>query len=50
MQICGVTTVQDAQHAVQKGADFIGMILWPKAKRSVDAETAANISECGTHA
>jgi phosphoribosylanthranilate isomerase len=46
VQICGVTNVQDAEHAVKNGADLIGMIMWPKAKRSVDDATAAAISAC----
>eukprot|EP00892_Ulva_mutabilis_P008007 jgi/Ulvmu1/5579/UM023_0116.1 len=50
VKICGVTTVLDAQHAVHNGADFIGMIMWPKAKRSVDDDTAANISQCAINA
>lgn len=36
----------DAELAVQNGADLIGMIMWPKAKRSVDDSTAAAISAC----
>lgn len=50
MQICGVATVLDAKEAVRNGADFVGMIMWPKAMRSVDDETAASISECGVRA
>lgn len=36
MQICGVTNPEDAAHAASHGADLIGMIMWPNAKRSVD--------------
>lgn len=46
MQICGVTNVEDAEVAVKNGAEFIGMIMWPKAKRAVDDATAAAITEC----
>lgn len=46
VKICGVTNVADAELAVQNGADLIGMIMWPKAKRSVDDSTAAAISAC----
>lgn len=28
---------------MQSGADFIGMIMWPKAKRFVSIETARKI-------
>jgi hypothetical protein len=45
MQICGVTNVADAELAVKQGADFVGMILWPKAKRSIDDSVACSISE-----
>lgn len=38
--------MEDAEHAVGNGADLIGMIMWPKAKRSVDDSTAAAISKC----
>jgi hypothetical protein len=40
--------VTDAEHAVKNGADLIGMIMWPKAKRSVDDATAAAISACAS--
>ena len=39
VKICGVMTPADASMAAAAGADFIGMILWPKAKRSVDPAT-----------
>lgn len=45
IKICGVVSKQDAELAAGAGADYIGMILWPKARRSVPLETAAQISE-----
>mmetsp|Transcript_25580 Transcript_25580/g.64562 ORF Transcript_25580/g.64562 Transcript_25580/m.64562 type:complete len:272 (+) Transcript_25580:126-941(+) len=45
VKICGVVSPEDAQLATSMGADFIGMIVWPKAKRSVSADTAAQIAE-----
>eukprot|EP00890_Picochlorum_soloecismus_P001641 jgi/Picsp_1/2478/NSC_00711-R1_phosphoribosylanthranilate isomerase len=44
VKICGVVSKQDAAFAASKGADFIGMILWPKAGRSVSLETAKSIA------
>lgn len=44
VKICGVVCEQDAAFAASKGADFIGMILWPKAGRSVSLETAKAIA------
>ncbi len=44
IKICGVTSPEDAKLAAMAGADFIGMIMWPKAKRSVSLETARQIA------
>jgi phosphoribosylanthranilate isomerase len=44
MQICGITSVEDCEVAAKCGADLIGMIMWPKAKRAVCDATAAKIS------
>ena len=44
IKICGITNVSDAELAAKAGADFVGMILWPKARRAVSVDTAANIS------
>jgi len=44
IKICGVTNPEDAQAAVQSGADFVGMIMWPKTKRAVSDETAKAIA------
>ena len=41
--MCGVTTGEDAAHAAAAGASFIGMILWPKSKRSIDAGAAREV-------
>lgn len=43
IKVCGVTNADDAKLAAQSGADFIGMIMWPKAKRSVSIQTARQI-------
>ena len=44
VKICGVTNPEDAAMAASLGADFIGMILWPKAKRSVPFSLGAEIA------
>jgi phosphoribosylanthranilate isomerase len=43
IKICGVTTPDDAHLAAAAGADFIGMIMWPKAKRAVQLSVARSI-------
>jgi len=47
VKICGITTPEDCRVAIDSGASHIGMILWPKSKRSVDIERAKKIvKEC----
>lgn len=45
VKMCGITTVHDAVLAAEAGAKFIGMILWPKSKRSVSVNVAKEISK-----
>ena len=45
VKVCGVTSVADCALAVAQGADFVGMILWPKSKRSVDLALAREIAD-----
>ncbi|GMH19157.1 hypothetical protein Nepgr_020998 [Nepenthes gracilis] len=40
----GITSVSDAAMAADAGADFIGMIMWPKSKHSVSVSVAKEIS------
>lgn len=44
VKICGVTCAEDAALAAQAGANFVGLIAWPKAKRSVSTDTARDIA------
>ncbi|CAL6297141.1 unnamed protein product [Bathycoccus prasinos] len=47
VKICGITTAEDCRVAIDSGASHVGMILWPKSKRSVDIERAKKIvKEC----
>lgn len=45
VKICGTRTPQAARHAIESGADMIGMILVEGRKRCVPTETALEISK-----
>lgn len=45
IKICGVTRVEDAEAAVDLGADFIGLNFWSKSPRRIDVERGAEIAE-----
>lgn len=44
VKVCGIKTVEAAQVALDAGANMIGMIMVPNRARTVDMETAAQIS------
>jgi phosphoribosylanthranilate isomerase len=43
VKICGITRAEDAQAAVEYGANAVGFIFWPQSPRCVDASLARDI-------
>jgi len=46
VKICGITRSEDAQLAVDAGADAIGLVFYEKSPRYVTNTQAAEISQC----
>jgi len=44
IKVCGITNAEDADLAASTGANLIGMILWPKAARSISTDTAKSVA------
>jgi phosphoribosylanthranilate isomerase len=45
VKICGVTTPEIVEAAASAGADFVGLVFFPRSPRNVDVETARILSE-----
>jgi phosphoribosylanthranilate isomerase len=44
VKMCGITSPEDAAMAAKAGANYAGMIVWPKSKRSVCLSLAREIA------
>jgi phosphoribosylanthranilate isomerase len=44
VKICGISAIEDAQHAVASGADALGFVFWYMSPRKVDPARAAAIA------
>jgi phosphoribosylanthranilate isomerase len=44
IKFCGITNLDDAEHAVSAGAWAIGLIFWPRSPRRCRLETAGEIA------
>lgn len=45
VKICGVTTPDIVEAAASAGADFVGLVFFPRSPRNVDVETARVLRE-----
>lgn len=45
VKICGVTRVEDAELAVEEGAEYVGLNFWPKSSRFLTLEAARPIAK-----
>lgn len=45
VKVCGITSPDDAQLAVEAGADAVGLVFWPDSPRQVSVGAAREISD-----
>jgi phosphoribosylanthranilate isomerase len=43
LKVCGITRLEDAEHAVACGATALGFVFWPRSPRYIAPEAAASI-------
>ena len=43
VKVCGITRMEDAQHAVERGATALGFVFWPRSPRQVNPDVVAEI-------
>lgn len=44
IKVCGLTRLEDLEHAVRFGADALGLVFYPPSPRFVDLQTAAGLA------
>lgn len=42
-KVCGITRLEDLQFVIDAGADAVGLVFYPKSKRYVDLDLAAEL-------
>ncbi len=45
VKICGLTNETDLRHAISAGANYVGLVHFPKSPRHVDLATAASLAK-----
>ena len=45
IKICGLTNLDDAQWAIEAGADYLGFVLYPKSPRCVSVKELSRLTE-----
>jgi phosphoribosylanthranilate isomerase len=44
VKICGITRLEDAEHAIARGADALGFVFWPGSPRAIAPDRARAIA------